>query len=81
MPVELTIDMRSIAWTLPAGDRLRLDISSRSLPRLEPNTNTGGDIHSEARAEAATNRIHHDGSASSYVELWSLPAGAAVSGP
>ncbi len=73
-PVTLTVDMRSIAYTLGAGHRLRLDVTSSSFPRLERNLNTGGDNARESRGIAARNEIRHGGEAASYVEIAVLPA-------
>ena len=76
VPVTLTIDMRSIAWRIAAGHRLRLDVTSSSFPRLERNLNTGGDNARETRIVVARNRVLHGGATPSYVELALLPAGA-----
>jgi putative CocE/NonD family hydrolase len=75
-PVTLSIDMRSIAWRVAAGHRLRLDVTSSSFPRLERNLNTGGDNARETRIVVARNRVLHGGSTPSYVELALLPADA-----
>ncbi len=72
-PVTLVVDMRSIGYTLPAGHRLRLDITSSSFPRLERNLNTGGDNAHETRVVIARNRVLHGAGAESYVELPLLP--------
>ena len=42
-PVRVMVDMRSIAYKVPKGHRLRLDVTSSSFPRLERNWNTVGD--------------------------------------
>lgn len=76
VPVTLTIDMRSIAWRVAAGHRLRLDVTSSSFPRLERNLNTGGDNARETRIVVARNRVLHGGATPSYVELALLPAEA-----
>ena len=75
-PVTLTIDMRSIAWRIPAGHRLRLDIAGSSFPRLERNLHTGTDNAHETRIVVARNRVLHGGTAPSYLELAVLPADA-----
>ena len=69
----LTVQMRSIAYLLPKGHRLRLDITSSSFPRLERNLNTGGRNFDETRFVVARNRILHGGDALSYLELPVLP--------
>ena len=66
--------MRSIAYALPAGHRLRLDVTSSSFPRLERNLNTGGDNARETRGVVARNQVRHGGAAPSYVAFAVLPA-------
>ena len=70
----LTVDMRSIAWTVAAGHRLRLDITSSSFPRLERNLNTGGDNARATTMVVARNVVHHGAGGLSWVELPLLPA-------
>jgi len=65
----LTVEMRSIAYLLPVGHRLRLDLSSSSFPRLERNLNTGGRNAYETTAVVARNRVHHGAGSMSYLEL------------
>lgn len=72
--VMLDIDMRAIGWTIPAGHRLRLHVTSSSFPRLERNLNTGGNNFDETKGVVATNRVHHAPSGISFVELPVLPA-------
>ena len=72
--VELTIDMRSIAYFVPKGHRLRLQVTSSSFPRLERNLNTGGRNYDESTSVIAVNRVYHDDKARSYVTLPVLPA-------
>jgi len=66
---QLTVDMRSIAYLVPRGHRLRLDITSSSFPRLERNLNTGGNNYDETVPARALNRVHLGGDAGSYLEL------------
>jgi putative CocE/NonD family hydrolase len=54
---RISLDMRAIAYELPAGHRLRLQISSSNFPRLERNLNTGGNNHDESVPVTATNRV------------------------
>lgn len=73
-PVEAWVDMRSIAYKLPRGHRLRLQLTSSSFPRLERNLNTGAANNAdETRIVVATNKVHHGGKALSYLELPVLP--------
>lgn len=71
--VNLMIDMRSIAYFVPKGHRLRLHVTSSSFPRLERNLNTGGRNYDESAGVIAVNRVYHDRQAPSYLELSVLP--------
>ncbi|MCM5680342.1 CocE/NonD family hydrolase [Schlegelella sp. S2-27] len=66
---QIAVNMRSIAYLLPEGHRLRLHVTSSSFPRLERNLNTGGDNAEESRGVVARNRVHHGGARLSYLEL------------
>lgn len=79
--VVLDIDMRAIAWRLPAGHRLRLDIAGSSFPRLERNLHTGGSNADESAGIVASNRVHHGASHPSYLELFVLDDAASVDAP
>jgi uncharacterized protein len=72
--VQVTVDMRSIAYLIPRGHRLRLQITSSCFPRLERNLNTGAPSNAhESRVVVAHNRIHHGPSGLSWLELPVLP--------
>lgn len=73
VPVHATVDMRSIAYRIPKGHRLRLDVTSSSFPRLERNLNTGGNNAAETQPVVATNTIHYDVDGGSWLELPLLP--------
>lgn len=72
-PVRVTVGLRSIAYRMPMGHRLRLQLTSSSFPRLERNLNTGEDNASGTRMLVATNSIHYDVGAGSWLELMVLP--------
>lgn len=72
-PTRLSIDMRSIAYFLPKGHRLRLHVTSSSFPRLERNLNTGGRNYDETIGVVARNAVHHGGDLASFVELPVVP--------
>jgi hypothetical protein len=73
--VRATVDMRSIAYMVPRGHRLRLHVASSSFPRLERNLNTGAANNAnETRIVIATNRVHHSATRPSWVELPVIPA-------
>jgi len=74
---SVVVDMRSIAYLVPKGHRLRLHVTSSSFPRLERNLNTGAisNVH-EVDSRMATTRVHYSVEEGSYLELYSLPDGA-----
>ena len=67
------VDMRSIAYLVRKGHRLRLDITSSSFPRLERNLNTGGPVAQETAAKVAVNSLHYTPEGASFLELPVLP--------
>jgi putative CocE/NonD family hydrolase len=72
--VQAAVDMRSIAYMVPKGHRLRLQVTSSSFPRLERNLNTGAANNAdETRIVVAINRVHHSDIAPSWIELPVLP--------
>ncbi|MEQ1517388.1 MAG: CocE/NonD family hydrolase, partial [Usitatibacteraceae bacterium] len=72
-PVDLQVDVRSIAYTIPQGHRLRLHVTSSSFPRLERNLNTGGRNFDESVGIVATNRVYHGPGQVSFIRLPILP--------
>jgi putative CocE/NonD family hydrolase len=70
----LTIDIGSISNLFAKGHRIRLDVSSSSYPRSEPNPNTGEPAYRWTRRVKANNAVHHDKVRSSYLELPVVPA-------
>jgi uncharacterized protein len=59
---ELRLDLWATANVFLPGHRIRLEISSSNFPRFDRNSNTGGEIASEAAGQyrPAINRIFHD---------------------
>lgn len=59
---ELHLNLWATANVFLAGHRIRLEVSSSNFPRFDRNSNTGGEIASEAasRYQPAVNRIFHD---------------------
>jgi putative CocE/NonD family hydrolase len=55
---QAKIDMRAIAYYLPPGHRLRVQVSSSNFPRLERNLNTGGNNFDETVGVIAVNRVY-----------------------
>ena len=56
-PQQVTISLGTTSNLFSKGHRIRLDVSSSSFPKLEPNPNP------------ATNSIYHDATHASYLEL------------
>jgi putative CocE/NonD family hydrolase len=52
------IDLRAIAYYLPPGHRLRVQVTSSNFPRLERNLNTGGNNFDETVGVVALNRVY-----------------------
>lgn len=77
----LVVEMRDIAYRLPEGHRLRLDIASSSFPRLERNLNTGGNNFDESNGMVAVNRVYHGPAHRSFVELYLLDDAASKDAP
>ena len=67
--VEITIDLGSTSNLFEKGHRIRLDISSSSFPRLEPNPGTG-DSGMWSHQVPAMNTLH---TTAAYLHLTVLP--------
>jgi len=74
-PVTVTVDMRSIAYRMSRGHRLRLHVTSSSFPRLDRNLNTGGDNSRETQPLVARVSLHHGPNAPSFLAIRVLPSG------
>lgn len=68
---EYRISLGPVGARVPAGYRLRLDISSSDFPHWDRNLNTGGPLGKEGpeRAVVATQTVLHDGARPSRVTL------------
>jgi uncharacterized protein len=66
---ELTIDLGSKSALFAAGHRLRLEVTSSSFPKLEPNPNTGDFTGWWTHGEKTRNTVFHDRAHASYVDL------------
>ena len=53
-PVKVTLDMSDICYALPAGSRIRIDVTSSDFPQYHAHSNQPGDW-----AEAKENVIAH----------------------
>ena len=65
----IDVPMRSMAYLIPAGHRIRVQVTGSSFPRLERNLNTGGNNFDETVGQVAQNTVHHASDALSYLEL------------
>ena len=68
-PVSITIQLGATSNVFKKGHRIRLDVSSSNFPLFDRNPNTGTRIAYETRPVAALQKIHHDVSAPSFIEL------------
>jgi putative CocE/NonD family hydrolase len=59
MIYDVPVDLHATSWYLPAGHRLRVEVSSSNFPRFDRNLNTGGRNYDETTWRSATNRVHH----------------------
>jgi putative CocE/NonD family hydrolase len=66
---EYTIDLGSVAYRVPAGHRLRLEISSSSFDRWDRNLYVGGVSGKERNSVVADQTILHDAAHPSRVRL------------
>jgi hypothetical protein len=72
-PARIEIDLWSVAARVPAGHRLRLEISSSSFPRFDRNPNTRDEIATTAGGVPARQTVLHDAEHASSLELHVLP--------
>ena len=66
---EVPVDLHATSWYLPAGHRLRVQISSSNFPRFDRNLNTGGRNYDETTWRKAKNSIHHEAANASRLIL------------
>lgn len=71
--VQVTVQLRDIAYRVPAGHRLRLHIAGSSFPRLARNMNGGGDPYAETEPRVAHVEIATGGDRASRLNLHVLP--------
>tara|TARA_B100001750_G_scaffold48515_1_gene36651 strand:+ start:58 stop:564 length:507 start_codon:yes stop_codon:yes gene_type:complete len=68
-PVSITIQLGATSNVFKKDHRIRLDVSSSNFPLFDRNPNTGTRIAYETHPVAALQKIHHDVSAPSFIEL------------
>jgi putative CocE/NonD family hydrolase len=56
---QLNVDLWATSFTVPAGHRIRLEISSSNFPRFTRNLNNGEPFGMSDRIEIATQTIYH----------------------
>jgi putative CocE/NonD family hydrolase len=73
-PVD--IDLWHASARIPAGDRLRLEISSSNFPRFDAHPNVAGHPGHATRAQPAGQTLHHAKDAPSWLEIRVTSRGA-----
>ena len=66
---QVPVDLHSTSWFLPAGHKLRVEVSSSSFPRYDRNLNTGGRNYDETTWRVAKSAVHHAAGCASKVVL------------
>lgn len=67
------IDLWATSYVVPAGHRLRVEISSSNFPRFTRNLNTGRDFGMSNETAVADQTIHHSAEYPSHVLLPVMP--------
>ena len=70
--VEMKIESLPIVWTVSAGNRIRIDISSSDFPEFTSHTNTVGNWAEQTETRIANQTIHLGGDYPSSVTLPTL---------
>jgi len=71
---EYKLDLWQTGITVPAGDRLRVEVASAFFPMFSRNLNTGGHNETETKFVSARQVVYHDKQHASYVLLPVIPA-------
>ena len=66
------IDLWHASATVPAGDRLRLEVSSSNFPRFDAHPNVAGHPGHATEQRPARQTVHHSRDAASWLELTTL---------
>ena len=69
------IDLWFTGMVIPAGDRIRVVVSSAAFPKYDRNLNTGGDNERDTAYVTANQRVLHDRGHPSHVTLPLIPRG------
>jgi predicted acyl esterase len=68
--VPVTIDLGATALTIPAGARLRLEVSSGNFPKYDRNPQTGENPLTATTLTRARHRVHHGARHPSALTVW-----------
>lgn len=69
LPVELTLDLSPIEWTVLPGHRLRVDVSSSNFPAYHAHSNYAGPWASQVRTRKARQSVSFSPEQPAYLEL------------
>ena len=70
---EYTLDLWQTGITIPAGERLRVEVASAAFPFFSRNLNTGGHNETETRYVTAEQTIYHSRKYPSHILLPVVP--------
>jgi hypothetical protein len=70
---EYKLDLWQTGITVPAGDRLRIEVASADFPMFSRNLNTGGHSETETKFVSASQVVYHDKQHPSHVLLPVIP--------
>ena len=70
---QYNIDLWQTGITIPAGSRLRVEVSSAAFPTFSRNLNTGGHNEKETRFLSGQQTIYHDRQYPSHIVLPVIP--------
>jgi hypothetical protein len=71
--VPVHVDLGATALTIPAGARLRLEVSSGNFPKYDRNPQTGESPLTATTLRPATHRVHHGERYPSALSVWLRP--------
>jgi predicted acyl esterase len=70
--IAAAIDLWHASAAIPAGDRLRLEVSSSNFPRFDAHPNVAGHPGHATAQRPARQTVHHARDAASWLELVAL---------
>ena len=78
---KLNVDLWTTSFTVPAGHRIRLEVSSSNFPRFTRNLNNGEKFGMSDRVEIATQVVHHSEEYPSRLVLTTTPSPSSSASP